>query len=49
MRINIGKPDDEIIMGRNGWRIKGADEILEKRITVKIITPAADGSVVSTS
>ncbi len=45
MRIYTGKSDYEIIVRRHGWRIKGTDEILEKRITVKIITPAVDGSV----
>jgi hypothetical protein len=45
MRINTGKSDDEIVMGRHGWRREGTDKVLKKRITVKIIAPAVNGSV----
>ncbi len=45
VRIDTGKSDDEIVMGRHGWRREGADKILKKRITVKIIAPTVNGSV----
>jgi hypothetical protein len=45
MRIDTGKTDNEVIMRSHGWRRKGPDEILKKRITVKVIAPAADGSI----
>jgi hypothetical protein len=45
MRIDTGKTDNEVIMRSHGWRRKGTDEILKKRITVKVIAPAADGSI----
>jgi hypothetical protein len=32
-------------MRSHGWRRKGPDEILKKRITVKVIAPATDGSI----